>query len=97
MERAGNADAQGLRYYAQLYESASDPDVDVALGLKTPFWSLSTLIPKVSPVDPTATQIDTISSAEQRRAPIELDLATPSTFTAPTTTNDVTRAGASNG
>jgi hypothetical protein len=37
MERAGNADAQGPRYYARLHESASDEDVDVALGLTTPF------------------------------------------------------------
>jgi hypothetical protein len=53
--------------------------------------------PEGQPVDPTATQIDTICSAEQTSAPIELDLATPPTFTARTTTNDVTRAGASNG
>jgi hypothetical protein len=53
--------------------------------------------PKGQPVDPTATQIDTISSAEQTSAPIELDFETPRTFTAPTTTNDVTRAGASHG
>jgi hypothetical protein len=51
--------------------------------------------PKGQPVDPTATQIDTISSAEQTSASIELDLATPRTFTAPATTSDLTRAGAS--
>jgi membrane-bound lytic murein transglycosylase MltF len=30
MERAGNADARVPRNYAQLYDSASDEDVDVA-------------------------------------------------------------------
>jgi hypothetical protein len=47
------------------------------------------------PVDPTATQMDEVSSAEQTSAPIEIDFATPPTFTAPTATNDVTSAGAS--
>jgi hypothetical protein len=58
---------------------------------------LSHVDPEGQPVDPTATQIDTISSAEQTCAPIELDSATPPTFTAPTTTIDITRAGASKG
>jgi hypothetical protein len=30
MERVGNADARVPRYFAQLYESPSDEDVDVA-------------------------------------------------------------------
>jgi hypothetical protein len=53
--------------------------------------------PKSQPVDPTATPIDTIKSAEQTSAPIELDLAMPRTFTALTTTNEINRAGASHG
>jgi hypothetical protein len=52
--------------------------------------------PEGQPVDLTATEIDTISSTEQTSAPIEVDLETSPTFTAPATTNNVTRAGASN-
>jgi hypothetical protein len=99
MERAGNTDARVTRYYAQLYESASDEDVDVAGTSVKRTRIYDTVIksfyvdPDCQPVDPTATQIDTIISAEQTNAPREIDLATPPTFTAPTAANDVTRAG----
>jgi hypothetical protein len=98
-ERAGNTDARVTRYYAQLHESACDEDVDVAGAIVKRTQIYDTVIksihvdPDCQPVDPTATQIDTIISAEQTNAPRELDLATPPKFTAPTTTNDVTRAG----
>jgi hypothetical protein len=83
---------------AQLDESASDEDVDVAGDIVKRTRIYDTVIksfhvdPDCQPVDPAATRIDTIISAEQTNAPRELDLATPPTFTAPTTTNDVTRA-----
>jgi hypothetical protein len=48
------------------------------------------------PVDPTATQVDVITIAEQTNAPIESDLATPPMFTAPTTSNDVFEFPATN-
>jgi hypothetical protein len=106
MERAGNADVRVLNYYAQLYESASDEDVDVASVSENRTRIDDTVVesyhvdpegqpvdPEGQPVDPTATQIDTSSSAEHTRAPIQVDSATPSTFTAHKTTNDGTRAG----
>jgi hypothetical protein len=102
MERAGNADARAPRYYAQLYESASDEDVDVA-GVSIMRTRIDDSVmasfhadPDGQLVDPTVTQTK-ISSAEQTSAPIELDLATPPNFIAPTTANDVTRVGASIG
>jgi hypothetical protein len=98
--QCGRASPQLLR---SIYESASDEDVDVtSVSVKrtriddTVMESFH-VDPEGKPVIPTATQIGTSSSAEHTRAPIEVDSATPSTFTAHKTTNDVTRAGAANG
>jgi hypothetical protein len=67
MERAGNADARVPPYYAQLYESASDEDVDVA-GASAKRTRIDDSVmesfhvdPEGQPVDPTATQVDFIS------------------------------------
>jgi hypothetical protein len=97
---ADNADARVSHYYDQLYESASDEDVDVA-GASVKRTRIDDSIMKYFHVDAegkpavaTATQIVTISSAEPTIALIELNFATPPKFTAPITTNDVTRAGA---
>jgi hypothetical protein len=63
-ERAGNTDARVTRYYAQLYERASDEDVDVAGAIVKRTRIYDTIIksihvdPDCQPVDPTATQID---------------------------------------
>jgi hypothetical protein len=81
MERAGNVDARVPRYYAQLYESASDEDVDRAgastkrIRVDDSVMESFHVLPEVQPVDPLATQIGTISSGKQTSAPIELDLA----------------------
>jgi hypothetical protein len=83
MERAGNADARVPRNYAQLYDSASDENVDVAgASAKRTRIDGSVLeyfhvYAEGQPVDPTETQVDIITSAEQKNAPIVSDLATP--------------------
>jgi hypothetical protein len=98
--RCGRASPQLLR---STYESASDEDVDVTsvsvkrTRIDDTVMESHNVDPEGQPVDPTATQIDTSSSAEHTRAPMQVDSATPSTFTALETTNDGTRAGASNG
>jgi hypothetical protein len=95
MERAGNADARVPRNYAQLYDSAPEEDVDVAGATAKRTRIDDSVVENFhvyaedQPVDPTATQVDIITSAEQTNAPIASDLATPPTFTAPTTSSDV--------
>jgi hypothetical protein len=72
MERAGDADARVPNYYAQLYESASDEDVDVTsvsvkrTRIDDTVMESYHVDPEGQPVDPTATQIGTSSSAELR-------------------------------
>jgi hypothetical protein len=100
MERAGNSNARVPRYYAQLCESPSVEDVDVA-GASVKRTRIDDSVLESLHVDAEGSartshcdsDIGTISSAEQTIAPIELDLATPPAFTAPTTTNDVTTGG----
>jgi hypothetical protein len=102
MERAGKADLRVPRNYAQSYDSASDEDVDVAgasakrTRIEDSVVESFHVYAEGQAVDPTATQVDKITSAEQTNALIESYLATPPMFTASTTSTDVFKFPATN-
>jgi hypothetical protein len=71
MERAGNAEARVPRYYAQLYESASDEDVDFA-GASVKRTRIDDSVmesfhvdPEGQPVAPTASQTQSVQRSRR--------------------------------